>query len=95
MGPDESGELHIMRQRIPTDVIGERVASLETHSMSHERDLETHEERLDGHDAWLNQVRGSIRTMVVLWTIAVALLGFRFVSDYVAKPAGAAIQARP
>lgn len=77
------------RNRITTDVIGERVIALEVTSSHQGETLDEHETRLDGHDAWLNQVRGSIRTMVVLWTIAVALLGFRVVQDYVTRPVSA------
>lgn len=79
-----------MNPRVPTGNLGERVASLETGATSHAKTIDAHETRLDGHDAWLNQVRGSLRTMVVLWTIAVALLGLRFVQEYVARPAAAA-----
>lgn len=67
----------------------ERVASLETEANGHAITIVNHETRLDGHDAWLNQIRGSLRTMVVLWSIAVALLGFGFVQQYVSRPAAA------
>lgn len=81
-----------MRPRINTEILGERVASLETSSVAHESKIKNHEDRLDGHDAWFNQVRGSLRTLVVLWTIAVGILGIlgvRFIQDLVARPVSA------
>jgi hypothetical protein len=78
------------RQRLTTDTMGERVVSLEAESASHTKAIDDHEERLDDHDKWLNQVRGSVRTMAVLWAIAVALNGFGFVRDYLSRPVSAA-----
>lgn len=66
-----------MRPRLSSDVLGERVASLETESYAHGVKIAAHDTRLTDHSAILNQVKGGIRLLVVLWTIAVAVLGAR------------------
>lgn len=86
------------RGRFTTDVLGERVASLEVETTALIMRSGEHENRLDGHDAWLNQVKGMYRTLVILWGISTAILGLfgiRYVQDLVTKPVTAAIQHHP
>lgn len=89
-----------MRPRAITEPIGERVAALEADAWTYATKLAKHEERVEerletqdtrlaGHDAILNQVKGGIRLLVVLWTIAVAILGAR---EFLPRAAGATPQ---
>jgi len=74
------------------DGLAERVAVLEEQNdqCSKERDALT-KEMTDVNNV-LQQIRGSMRTLVVLWTIAVALAGLVGVKYVGAAPAAASAQ---
>ena len=57
--------------------INARVAVLEDQNETCEEERKVLDKRLDDHQAVLLQVKGGIRLLVVLWTIAVAILGAR------------------
>lgn len=57
--------------------INARVAVLEDQNETCAEERKVLDKRLDDHQAVLLQVKGGIRLLVVLWTIAVAILGAR------------------
>ncbi len=77
-----------MRDRIRTETLPERVATLENESWSLATKMAKHESDIKDHEKWLNQVKGSIRLLVVLWTIAVGILGLR---EVLPRAAGASV----
>ncbi len=70
-----------------------RVAVLEDQNERCAEDREVLDKRLGEHRDILNQVKGGIRLLVVLWTVAVAILGVREILPRVAG-AAATVQAR-
>jgi len=78
------------RERSQTLPLGERVATLENEAWSQATKIAKHEEAIRDHEKWFNQVRGSMRTLAILWGIAVAMLGFKFLQDFVTRPVSAA-----
>jgi hypothetical protein len=79
----------MIRERSFTEPIGERVAALESEIWAHAAKLAKHEDAVKDHDKWLNQVRGSLRTLAVLWAISTTLLGLRVLSDFFPRSARA------
>lgn len=90
-----------MRPRATTEPLGQRVAALESEAWAQAAKLAEHKAAVEvrfredelvikDHEKWLNQVRGSLRTLAVLWAVAVALLGMHFVQEWIARPVSAA-----
>jgi hypothetical protein len=68
----------------------ERIATLEEQNEACAKEREDLRTDVNHIKSTLDQIKGSVRTLVILWTIAVAVAGFVGVKHVTTAPASAA-----
>ncbi len=70
--------------------IAERVAQLEEQNKSCAEERRELGDKVSEHDRTYQQIRGSIRTLVILWAVLTSAVGLA-AAKYVAREAGAQV----